>query len=104
MANITEVNDNNFNSMVIEAGGKVMVDFWAPWCGPCRMQSPILEKLVQSGAIKAKIYKLNTDESPNIAQKYDISSIPTLIIFDGGKEIDRLIGLQTENALKDKLK
>jgi thioredoxin 1 len=104
MAHIDEVNDKNFNTQVIEAGGKVLVDFWAPWCGPCRMQTPILEKLIQSGTINSKIYKLNTDDNPGIAQKFGISSIPTLIIFSGGKEIDRLVGVQPENVLRDKLK
>ena len=103
MANLTEINDNNFKSEVLDTKGKVLVDFWAPWCGPCRMQGPILEKLAASGEIKAKIVKLNTDENPGTAGKYSIQSIPTLILFDNGKEIERLIGTQPENVLKTKL-
>ena len=103
MGNIVEVNDVNFNAEVLEHSGKVLVDFWAPWCGPCRMQAPILEKLSQDPAIKTKIVKVNTDNNPETAQRYGISSIPTLILFENGKEIDRMVGVQPETALKNKL-
>lgn len=99
--NITELNSSNFDSET--AGGFVLVDFWAPWCGPCRMQAPVLEKLADAAEISAKIMKLNTDESPDIAQKFGISSIPTLIVFKDGQEIDRMVGVQSEEALKAKL-
>jgi thioredoxin 1 len=103
MANLTEINNNNFKSEVLDAKGKVLVDFWAPWCGPCRMQTPILEKLLAAGEIKAKIVKVNTDENQEIAGKYSIQSIPTLILFENGKEVERMIGTQPENVLKNKL-
>lgn len=103
MANLTDIKENNFKSEVLDAKGKVLVDFWAPWCGPCKMQGPILEKLVASGEIQAKIVKVNTDENPGIASQFSIQSIPTLIIFENGKEIERLIGTQPENVLKKKL-
>lgn len=103
MANLMEATTENFDKEVIQSSGKVLVDFWAPWCGPCRMQTPILEKLVTSGEIKAKICKLNTDENGPIAQKYGIVSIPTLILFDNGKEVERFVGVQPENVLKSKL-
>ncbi|MCX8123579.1 MAG: thioredoxin [Spirochaetes bacterium] len=100
---LVEINDSNFSSEVLEHNGKVLVDFWAPWCGPCRMQTPILEKLSQDPEIKTKIVKVNTDNNPETAQRYGISSIPTLILFENGKEIDRMIGVQPENVLKKKL-
>ncbi len=100
---LVEISDINFNSEVLEYNGKVLVDFWAPWCGPCRMQTPILEKLAQDPAIKTKIVKVNTDNNPETAQRYGISSIPTLILFENGKEVERMIGVQPENVLKKKL-
>jgi len=103
MSNLMEATTGNFDKEVIQTAGKVLVDFWAPWCGPCRMQTPILEKLVESGEIKAKILKLNTDENTDIAQKYGIVSIPTLILFEDGKEKERFVGVQPENVLKTKL-
>ena len=102
MAAVTELNETNFDS-IISSGGRVLVDFWAPWCGPCRMQAPILEKLSGDDSVKAKICKINTDENASLAQKYGISSIPTLILFEDGNEIERMVGVQTENSLKQKL-
>ncbi|HNR88788.1 MAG TPA: thioredoxin [Spirochaetota bacterium] len=104
MAGLIEATDANFKTEVLDASGTVLVDFWAPWCGPCRMQTPILEKLAGSGEIGAKIVKLNTDDNPNTAQTYGIQSIPTLIIFKNGAETERMVGVQPEKALKDKLK
>ena len=104
MGSVIEVNDSIFNKEVLEKDGKVLVDFWAPWCGPCRMQAPILDKLAQSDETDIKITKLNTEENPNIAVRYNIQSIPTIIIFENGKEIERLVGIQPENVLKEKLK
>ena len=103
MANLMEATTENFDKEVTQEAGKVLVDFWAPWCGPCRMQTPILEKLSAAGEIKAKIVKLNTDENGPIAQKFGIVSIPTLILFENGKEIERFVGVQPENVLKSKL-
>ncbi len=100
---LLEINENNYEAEVLKHSGTVLVDFWAPWCGPCRMQTPILEKLASDGAVSAKIAKLNTDESPSLAQKLGISSIPTLIIFKDGKETERMVGVQPEEVLKKKL-
>lgn len=103
MGTLLEATTSNFDTEVLGSKGKVLVDFWAPWCGPCRMQTPILEKLAASPDIQSKIFKLNTDESPAIAQKYGIVSIPTLILFENGEEKERFVGVQPENVLKSKL-
>lgn len=103
MGTLLEATASNFDTEVLGDKGKVLVDFWAPWCGPCKMQTPILEKLTASSEVKAKIFKLNTDENPTIAQKYGIVSIPTLILFENGQEIERFVGVQPENALKTRL-
>lgn len=103
MSTLMEATTANFDKEVIQSSGKVLVDFWAPWCGPCKMQTPILEKLAASGEVKTKILKLNTDENTEIAQKFGIVSIPTLILFENGKEIGRFVGVQPENVLKTKL-
>ncbi|HOO71251.1 MAG TPA: thioredoxin [Spirochaetota bacterium] len=88
---------------VLQKENLVLVDFWAPWCGPCKMQTPILEKIVQSDAVDVTVVKVNTDENPDLAQKMNISSIPTLILFKNGKEVDKFIGLQPESVLINKI-
>jgi thioredoxin 1 len=103
MSAIIDVTGENFDAEVIQNDGLALVDFWAPWCGPCKMQTPILEKLSQDDSVKVSIYKSNTDEDPSVAQKYGISSIPTLILFRNGEEIERFVGVQPENVLKDKI-
>lgn len=103
MGSLMDLNGSNFDE-AIKSNETILVDFWAVWCGPCRMQTPILEKLAQSGEIKAVIGKINTDDSPEIAQKFGISSIPTLILFKNGQETERFVGVQPESVLKAKLK
>ncbi len=104
MGDLKDINSNNYNSEVLQSKGLVIVDFWAPWCGPCRMQTPILEKLSQSSDIKAVIAKLNTDDNPSIAQNLGIASIPTLILFKDGKEVERFVGVQPEETLRQNIK
>jgi len=82
-----EVNGNNFQQEVLESSIPVLVDFWAPWCMPCRMLEPIVEKLAEENQSKLKVCRLNTDENQNIAAQYGIQGIPTIIVFKEGKEV-----------------
>lgn len=90
--NIIHLSDNTFKSEVLETEELVLVDFWAPWCGPCKMIGPLIEELSGEYRGKAKICKLDVDENSKTAGDYGIMSIPTMILFKGGKEINRLVG------------
>lgn len=103
MAEILEVNDKNFTEEVLQSSLPVVVDFWAPWCGPCRILAPVVEELSQEYAGKIKIVKMNTDENPSTPSKYMIVSIPTLIFFKNSKPIDQLVGIQSKNEIKKHL-
>ena len=98
-----EVNGNNFQQEVLESSIPVLVDFWAPWCMPCRMLVPIIEKLAEENVGKLKVCKLNTDENQNIAAQYGIQGIPTLIVFKEGKEVGRTVGVMSKEKLQEKL-
>lgn len=102
MAEVT-FTDANFDAEVSKSNGLVLVDFFAPWCGPCKMMAPTIDKLAADYAGKVKIGKLNVDDNPATATKYEIQSIPTIIFFKDGKMVDNLTGLQSEEALKQKL-
>ncbi len=88
---------------VLNGSGLVMVDFWATWCGPCRMIAPVVEKIAQDYAGKLTVYKLNTDENPDIASKHGITGIPTLMFFKDGSKVDQLVGAVPEGTLKAKV-
>jgi len=103
MANVNEFSDGNFEGEVLQADGPVLVDFWAPWCGPCRMIGPIIEELASENGDTVKIGKLNIDDSPSTAGAYGVSSIPTLMIFKGGEVVDRFVGVQAKNRLQEAL-
>ena len=95
-----EINDSNFKSEVTDSAMPVLVDFWAPWCGPCRMIAPILEELAKEYDGKVKVVKINVDDSPNTAGEYGIRSIPTLILFKDGKVFEQTVGAQSKKNLK----
>ena len=95
-----EINDSNFKSEVTDSAMPVLVDFWAPWCGPCRMIAPILEELAKEYDGKVKVVKINVDDSPNTASEYGIRSIPTLILFKDGKVFEQTVGAQSKENLK----
>ncbi|MBF0567221.1 MAG: thioredoxin [Nitrospirae bacterium] len=92
-----------WDTEVLGAQGLVLVDFWAVWCGPCRMVAPIVEDLAREYTGKMKVVKLNTDENPDIASKYKIMGIPTLMFFKGGQKVDQLVGAVPKSQLKDKI-
>ena len=92
-----ELNDNNFDSQI--QNGITLVDFWAPWCGPCRMQGPILDRVAMQTQGKATVAKVNVDNAPGVATTYGIQSIPTLIVFRNGEAVHRFVGVQSEAAL-----
>lgn len=101
--NVSEFTDANFQAEVLDSAEPVLVDFWAPWCGPCRMIAPMIEELAGEYAGSIKIGKLNIDDSPNSAGAFGVSSIPTLMIFKGGDVVDRFVGVQPKNRLQKAL-
>jgi len=101
--NVMEFTDANWSSEVLGAEMPVVVDFWAPWCGPCRQLAPTIEKLAGELNGKVKIGKMNTDENQDTPGGLRISAIPTVLIFQGGKEVDRLVGVNPESKFKSAL-
>jgi thioredoxin 1 len=97
----TTLTKENFQNTVEQ--GVSLVDFWAPWCGPCRMQEPIVEELAQEFGGRATIAKLNVDDEPELASRFGVMSIPTLILFKDGQPVDKLVGLQSKETLKARL-
>ena len=99
MGNAVAVTEQNFDSEVIQSKVPVLVDFWAQWCGPCRMLAPIVESLAKQYAGNAQVVKLNVDDNPSAVQRYRIQAIPTLVLFQNGEEKDRMIGVTTKEAI-----
>ena len=97
---VIEINDKDFEQQVLKSSLPVVVDFWAPWCGPCRMIAPILDELAGELKEKARIVKINVDENPLVAGQFGVMSIPTLLLFKDGKKVDQKIGGQAKPQLK----
>ncbi len=92
MSSITAINDTTFQQEVLQSEGPVLVDFWAPWCGPCRMVGPIVDELADQYAGQVKVVKINVDENSTIASQYQIRSIPTLLMFKEGQKVETIVG------------
>lgn len=103
MGNVTEFTDSNFQEEVLKSKEPVLVDFWAPWCGPCRMIAPVVEELAGEYNGTVKVGKVNIDDSPGAAQSYSVSSIPTLMIFKDGDVVERFVGVQPKARLQKAL-
>jgi thioredoxin 1 len=100
---ITELDSSNFEAVISAGSAPVVVDFWAPWCGPCKAIAPILEELAEELGDSVKICKVNVDNSSDIAGKYEIRAIPTILIFKDGKVADTVVGLSSKEDLKAKI-
>lgn len=100
MSDVAHFSDDNFSAEVLQSNQLVLVDFWATWCGPCRQIAPMIEELATEYRGTVKIGKLNIDESPGIAQEYRVFSIPTLVLFKDGQDVQRFVGVQPKAKLK----
>ncbi|MBA3378574.1 MAG: thioredoxin [Chloroflexota bacterium] len=103
MAKPLEINDSTYQAEVIDADKPVLVDFWAPWCGPCRMVGPILEEIAAEQESKIKIVKVNVDENQQYASQLGVFNIPTMILYKGGQPVDKIVGALPKNQLMDRL-
>ncbi len=103
MSSALEVGSDQFESEVVNSAMPVLVDFWAAWCGPCKMLAPILDQIAEDFAGKAKIVKVNVDIERALASKFAIQGIPTLLLFKGGQVVDKMVGVQPKNVIADKL-
>ena len=98
---MVDLNDGNFEQEVIKSDLPTLVDFWAPWCGPCQMMGPVIEEAAAEWEGKVKVCKLNVDESMEVARKYQIQSIPTIILFDKGEPAKKIVGARPKKAFEE---
>ena len=103
MAEALHLDEDSFDSEVLQSDKPALIDFWAPWCGPCQMMGPTIDKLAGEYEGKAVVGKINVDDTPDLASKYGIRSIPALLFFKDGEVVDQLVGVQSEDVLKEKL-
>lgn len=101
--NTIEFNDDNFQSEVLDSDQGVLVDFWAPWCGPCRQIAPLIDQLAEEHSGSVKVGKLNIDDNPTVTEQYGIQSIPTLLLFKGGEVAERFVGMPPKSKLDQAL-
>ena len=104
MSGTPAVTDDSFNDEVLKSEKPVLVDFWAPWCGPCRMVAPIVDEIAKDFEGRLKVYKLNTDENPTVASQYGIRSIPTLMVFKDGQKVETVVGAVPKTTLNGTIK
>ena len=100
---LKEISESEFDQEVVKETLPVLVDFWAPWCGPCKMLGPILEELAAENDSRLKVVKVNVDENPDLAQKYEVMGIPTMFLFKDGQVIDSFTGAMSKAALTEKI-
>ena len=103
MSNVIELNDSNFDDEVVKSDLPVLVDFWAEWCGPCKMIAPSVEKISEEYSDKLKVGKLDVDSNPNISSTFGIRSIPTLLIFKNGSPVDQIVGAVSKDVISAKV-
>lgn len=96
---VISLNENNFEEEVLKSDKPVLIDFWASWCGPCRMMSPVIDEIAEEMKDEVKVCKINIDEEQNLAVKYNVMSIPTFIVFKNGTEVDRSVGVQDKSEI-----
>lgn len=103
MAEVLEISEDNFEPEVLKSDKPVLVDFWAPWCGPCRMMHPVIESLAEEYDGKAVIARCNVDDNPGVAGRYSVTAIPTMILFKGGEPADTMVGVTPTDELKKRI-